>query len=371
MPININEVLKSQLNKRDDTGVLRYLKLTDDSWIDFNSNDYLGLSKVQEIFSAGNQFQDNGAGGSRLLSGNKHYHEAVEAYMADYFRAEATLLYNSGYMANLGVLSSVPQRGDTVILDELSHMCIKEGVRLSRANYYNFKHSNLMDLQAKLKKARGNKFIVVESVYSMDGDMAPLQEIAALAKQENAALIVDEAHSTGLHGDFGSGLCCHLGIEDQVFARIYTFGKAVGAHGAAIAGSELLKRYLINYSRQFIYTTALPYHSVISIQNALNYRKSHPELWEKLQANITLFKSLLQVGIPSLKSDHAIQGVILGSSEKAKAFSAYLNKQRFDIRPIVSPTVPKGSERVRICLHAFNSEKEITLLCQHINSYFQ
>lgn len=368
---NVESVLQEILSKRKELGGYRYLRINDGNLSDFSSNDYLGLAKVKEINSVTSKFIDNGAAGSRLLSGNKNYHESLENYLSEFFNAPASLVFNSGYMANLGVLSSLPQKGDTVLMDELSHICIKEGVRLSRAKYFNFKHNDLGDLELKLQKAEGNKFIVVESVYSMDGDQAPLENIMELARRFEAEIIVDEAHSTGLYGESGFGLCCDLGIEKEVLARIYTFGKAVGAHGAAVCGSEILKEYLINYSRQFIYTTALPYHSILAIQNALVYRKLHPELWEMLQDNIELFRGNIDPKIPKLNSFHPIQGIILDNSENTVTFSKYLNSLGFDIRPILSPTVPKGKERVRICLHAFNSEEEIRNLCHDINHYFK
>ncbi|WP_041650370.1 aminotransferase class I/II-fold pyridoxal phosphate-dependent enzyme [Marivirga tractuosa] len=370
--MKLEKHLQSQLEKRKSKGGYRQLKKQRSALTDFSSNDYLGLSKIEEIHSYENDFIDNGATGSRLLSGNKDYHEELEIFLEKYFKSESALLFNSGYMANLGVLSSVPQKGDTVLLDELSHVCIKEGVRLSRANYYNFKHNDLQDLEKKLKKIEtGNIFIVVESVYSMDGDQAPLKAIVDLSDQYDANVIVDEAHSTGLFGDSGFGLCCHLGLEAQIFARIYTFGKAVGVHGAAVVGSNVLKEYLINYSRQFIYTTALPHHSVQVIRNALGYRANHPELWLELQAKIELFNRLLSNNVNKLESEHPVQGIILGNAGEAVNFANYLYDHSFDIRPILSPTVPKGKERVRICLHAFNSEEEITNLCHHINQYFQ
>ncbi|MGM0582719.1 MAG: aminotransferase class I/II-fold pyridoxal phosphate-dependent enzyme [Bacteroidota bacterium] len=370
--MNIEKQLLSQLKNREIKGGYRRLKKNSPVNSDFSSNDYLGLSKIEKIHQDSIEFIENGATGSRLLSGNKEYHEKAEVFLSEFFNSESALIFNSGYMANLGVLSSVPQKGDTILLDELSHICIKEGVRLSRANYFNFKHNDLQDLEKKLKKINtGNIFIVVESVYSMDGDQAPLKEIVDLSVQYNAAVIVDEAHSTGLYGKTGFGLCCHLGLQDQIFARIYTFGKAVGAHGAAVVGSKILKDYLINYSRQFIYTTALPYQSIQLIQNALKYRGNHPQLWDDLKLKVSLFKRLLDKNINNLDSDHPVQGIILGSSEKAMHFSEYLNDKGFDIRAILSPTVPKGKERVRICLHAFNSKEEITNLCHHINQYFQ
>ncbi|WP_375581205.1 pyridoxal phosphate-dependent aminotransferase family protein [Marivirga tractuosa] len=363
--------LELQLKNRKEKGGYRYLKKSDNRMIDFSSNDYLGLAKIKEIHNHSVNFIDNGAAGSRLLSGNKNYHEELEAYLADFFKADSALLFNSGYVANLGVLSSVPQKGDTVLMDELSHVCIKEGVRLGRAKYFNFKHNDIKDLEIKIQKADGNVFIVVESVYSMDGDQAPLRDIVEIAEKYEAAVIVDEAHSTALYGKAGFGLSCDLGLENKIFARIYTFGKAAGAHGAAVCGSRTLKEYLINYSRQFIYTTALPFHSVNTIKNGLKYRRDNPELWEDLKLKIQLFQSQLSQNVTSLDSSHPIQGIISEDAKSTVEFADYLNQSGFDIRPILSPTVPKGKERVRICLHAFNSEEEITNLCQHINQYFQ
>lgn len=368
--VKIEDKLQSILNDRKKSGTFRFLRLPGEGMVDFISNDYLGLAKVAEISNKIGPFTDNGASGSRLLSGNKLYHEKLENSLSAYFHAEATLLFNSGYMANLGVLSSVPQKGDTILFDELSHMCIKEGVRLSRANYFSFKHNDLENLETKILKASGNIFVVVESIYSMDGDQAPLMKLISLCEKYNANLIVDEAHTTGLFGDSGFGLCCDLGIEDKVFARIYTFGKAVGAHSAAVAGSQVLKEYLINYSRHFIYTTALNHHSIQLIENAIAYRKQHPELVEKLTRNILLFRQLIKKDIPKLESFHPIQGIMVPGNEEAIKLAAHLNAAGFDMRPIVSPTVPINQERIRICLHAFNSTMEISNLCDAINEYY-
>ena len=369
--MNIESIMQDLLEKRKQSGTYRSLKILDSKAHDFTSNDYLGLAKIDFLSGEDHSFIDNGAGGSRLLSGNKAYHEQAEAFMADYFNAESCLLFNSGYVANLGLLSSVPQKGDAILMDELSHICIKEGARLSRANHFNFRHNDMSELEKKLNTVNANNiFIVVESIYSMDGDEAPLIDIVELAKKYNAHVIVDEAHSTGLLSNDGSGLCCQLGIEKEVFARVYTFGKAMGAHGAVVAGSEILKSYLINYSRQFIYTTSLPHHSIQTIIKAINYRKLNGELWKSLQNKIEKFRNQLNKEINLLESNHPIQGVITGSSEKAIRLANFLQEKGFDIRPIVSPTVPLHQERVRICLHAFNTDESIDELCRQLNQYY-
>ncbi len=273
-------------------------------------------------------------------------------------------------MANLGLLSCVPQKDDTILMDALSHICIKEGVRLSRAKYHNFKHNDLIDLEKKLRGAIGNKFIVVEAIYSMDGHQAPLLELVALAKKYDAYLIVDEAHSTGLYGTGGNGLCCELGIEQEVFAKIYTFGKAPGAHGAVVAGTQLLKDYLINYSRQFIYTTAMPYHSTQTIRRAVEYRKDKDYLWNNLLEKVHLFKSEIDSRIKILDSVHPIQGIMFSGVAETLQMANFLKAKGFDISPIGAPTVPEGQERLRICLHTFNTDEEIKMLCKEVNSFY-
>lgn len=367
------EKLVAALQKRKEEQSIRTLKITD-HLVDFSSNDYLGLAQNPEVLQLADSFyqqQDNGATGSRLLNGNKPYHEALEAQLATYFNGEAALLFNSGYTANLGVLSAIPQKGDTILLDERSHICIKEGVRLSRASFFNFKHNDLQDLEARLRRATGTVYVVVESVYSMDGDEVPLQPLVTLCQQYGAFIIIDEAHSTGLFSEKGNGFVCHQQLEEAIFCRVYTFGKAIGAHGACVVGSEVLKQYLINYARSFIYTTAMPSHAVAAIRAAITYREEHHQEWHQLKEHIALFKLLIHEAVPALESEHAIQGVLCNGNEEARNLASHLQAEGFDIRPILSPTVPKGSERVRICLHSFNKKEELTHLCDVLNHYFE
>ena len=295
--------------------------------------------------------------------------------MAVFFRAQAGLLFNSGYSANLAVLSSLPQKGDTVLYDELAHASLKDGIRLSHAQRYSFKHNSVDSLRRYLGKASGQVFVVIESVYSMDGDMAPLQEFAALCKEFGAALIVDEAHSTGIYGQ-GSGLVCELGLEEEVFARVHTFGKAVGSHGACVAGSQQLKDYLINFARPFIYTTALPMHTLLTLQFAFEYIGRNPGLSQLLQKRISYFKKLrhqylapLLVKELQLESDSPIQPIVVPGNEAVRSLAQALRDKGFDLKAVLAPTVPKGKERLRICLHVYNSEKEIEALIKAIAQY--
>lgn len=363
----LNNYLKSRLEKRRTENSLR--KLTSFSGLtDFSSNDYLGLARSEELFQliqnkTENISRKNGATGSRLLSGNSVYTEEVEQKLATIFKAEAALIFNSGYAANQGVLSSIPQKGDTILYDELAHACIRDGARLSLASRFPFLHNDLNDLESRLKKAQGNIFIAVESIYSMDGDQCPLQELIPLAERYKATVILDEAHSTGVLGTNGAGLAEALGLENKIGVRIYTFGKAMGVHGACVVGSRSLIDYLINFARTFIFTTAMSPHSIVSVDCSFEYLRKHLELQLDLRQRIDLFNSESdQLKIEKLSSKTQIQGVVVPGNDRIKAISENLRTQGFDVRPILSPTVAKGSERLRICLHTFNSSEEIRQL---------
>ncbi|MBV8388787.1 MAG: aminotransferase class I/II-fold pyridoxal phosphate-dependent enzyme, partial [Mucilaginibacter sp.] len=310
-----------------------------------------------------------GSTGSRLLSGNLSYTETLEQQIADYHNAEAGLIYNSGYDANVGLFSSLPQRGDTIILDELVHASIIDGARLSYANRYTFRHNDVESLEEKLIHAKGNCYVVIESVYSMDGDTLPLKEILAITQKYHAELIVDEAHAVGL---YNNGLISRLNLEDKVFARIVTFGKALGCHGAIVLGSKSLREYLINFSRSFIYTTAASFHQIASIKMAYKMLPQATDEIEKLRSNIFLFKKLTAAAKGNLlPSDSTIQCLVVGSNERARNIANELQNAGLDVRPILSPTVAKGSERLRICLHSFNTDNEITLLAEILHKHTQ
>jgi len=342
----------------------------DNTLVDFCSNDYLGFARSSELKTLINEETNgfaaikNGSAGSRLLSGNSTYTEETEQHITALHGCGAGLIFNSGYDANLGLFSSLPQRGDTIILDELAHASIIDGARLSFANRYTFKHNDLSNLEDKLKQAKGICYVGIESVYSMDGDTPPIREIAELAEKYNANLIIDEAHAVGLHG---LGLV-DKDLQDRVFARVVTFGKALGCHGAIVLGSDLLRQYLINFARSFIYTTALSPHAIASIKMAYQYLWQSANEIEKLKSNIQLFKQCVSNNRYLLiNSDSAIQCILLNSNERAKKVAIELQNAGLDVRPILSPTVSAGSERIRICLHSFNTENEIIVLTDTIN----
>jgi len=368
----LNKFLQSRLEKRGEENTLR--RLTNLSGlIDFTSNDYLGLAQSEELFKLILDKVDslphkNGATGSRLLSGNNSYTEEVEQKLATIFKAESALIFNSGYAANQAVLSSIPQKGDTILYDELAHACIRDGARLSLASRFPFLHNNLNDLEERLKRAQGNIFIAVESIYSMDGDQCPLEELITLAEKYNATIILDEAHSTGIMGKDGAGFAVSQELENKIPIRVYTFGKAMGVHGACVVGSKTLIDYLINFARPFIFTTALAPHSIASIDCSFEYLATRTDLQQLLKDCIKHFnEASSNLKFQKLSSNTQIQGIVIPGNEAIKKVAEALQRNGFDVRPILSPTVAKGSERLRICLHTFNSPEEITQLVQQLS----
>jgi 8-amino-7-oxononanoate synthase len=384
----IEKHLFNILEERKNQSLFRSLR-TSNNLIDFCSNDYLGFSQKikqnSEIYSF-----PSGATGSRLLAGNTQFVEDLEQEIADFHGAEAGLIFNSGYDANVGLLSCLPQKNDVLITDELIHASMIDGARLSYATRYKFKHNDVESLASRLQSLENNFqvslnqtltqntknhptptsniehqtskiFIALESVYSMDGDLANLETIVDLSEKYGANLIVDEAHATGVFGKNGKGLVCELGLEDKIFARVITFGKALGCHGAIVLGSKNLREYLINFARPFIYSTAAPMHTHESVRQAYQLLKSPNFSNGKLHSLIRFFKEQAKqvTDLELIESPSAIQCIIISGNGKCREVAAKLQNEGLDIRPIVSPTVPKGKERLRICLHEFNTELEI------------
>lgn len=367
--------LDERLAQRQENGLLRTL-VDKNHLVDFCSNDYLGMARSEKfkqlIASKLEQHPEayTGATGSRLISGNLKYAEQLEQKLADFHEAPAGLLFNSGYDANVGIFASLARRGDTIITDELAHASMIDGSLMSNAQRFRFKHNDLTSLEKKLKLARGNVFVGIESVYSMDGDMAPMREIIELCEKHGAHVIIDEAHATGLFCSGGEGAVEAEGLQKRVLARIHTFGKAVGCHGAIVVGSNTLREYLINFSRSFIYTTALPFHSLVAIEAAY-------ELFPGLVAERQHLKNLIasfqyQLSRPdrykALDSYSPIQGVLVPGNAEAKALAQQIEQEGLYVKAILSPTVPAGQERLRICLHAFNTEGELCRLTDIIRN---
>jgi len=374
------------LNERHTQDAFRRLRLPEGK-TDFCSNDYLGIATnglledgiaygKPSATESGRSAPGEGPGarkplahgstGSRLLAGNYPLIEETERALAAFHQAEAGLLFNSGYDANLGVLSCIPQRGDIILYDSLSHASLRDGIRLSFGTAFSFAHNDVADLEKRLAAAQGkanerNIFVVTESVFSMDGDLAPLDEIVALCQCYGAQLILDEAHGTGVIGPAGEGLAQARGWHRQCFARIHTFGKAVGCHGAIVLGSDRLRDYLINFSRAFIYTTALPPASVRAIARAYELFPHLHDERRRLQQLIDRFQQAA-IGYARLQSNTPIQVVIVPGNAEVRALAERLQQAGLDIRPILYPTVPKGGERLRIVIHSFNTPDEIDRL---------
>ena len=364
---SVEEKMQQKLAKRQQAGLMRVLPPPMPGRIDFCSNDYLGLA--QELVYPASPIA--GATGSRLISGNTEEAEALEQLVADFHRAEAALLFPSGYSANIGLLPAISDRHDTIVYDKLLHASLRDGIGLSQAKAYSFAHNDLEDLERKLERATGAKWVVVESVYSMDGDQAPLAEMANICQAYQAHLIVDEAHGTGVVGKKGEGLVAALDLEDQVWARIHTFGKAIGSHGAVVLGSQLLKNYLINFARSFIYTTALPPATVAHITEAYKTLQTS-NFVDQLHERVAYFLQNCPPGIRDrlISSTTPIQAVLCPGNEAVQQLAKHLQEQKMAILPIRYPTVPKGQERIRICLHTFNTNEEIDQLLACLDNYF-
>jgi len=368
--------LQDKIDARARDSSLRSLGFRQDL-IDFSSNDYLGFSRSKEIYNKAcsilkqHNYQANGATGSRLLTANHPLYLDTEKQIATFHKTPSALIFNSGYDANIGFFSSVPQRGDVILYDALCHASIRDGIAISHAKGYKFPHNNLQGLEALLEaqntssKTGTEIYVVTEAVFSMDGDMPPLKAIASLCEKYSAYLVVDQAHATGVIGPKGKGLVQELALEDLVFARIVTFGKALGCHGAAVLGSCELKSYLINFARSFIYTTALPPHTLATIGAAYRELEHNSDAIKKLQDNIsTLQKSILDAQLTPhfIPSQSAIHCCVIKGNKATKDVAALLQQNKFDVKAILSPTVPKGQERLRICLHSYNKKEDIKAL---------
>ncbi|MGQ2107048.1 aminotransferase class I/II-fold pyridoxal phosphate-dependent enzyme [Ornithobacterium rhinotracheale] len=353
---NLDFPTKAQqlLAKRIEENNFRSLSVFDTNNADFFSNDYLGIAReLQKI-----QISHHHAGstGSRLISGNSAYYEDVERYLADFYDAEKALLFNSGYNANLAVLSAIPQRGDFILYDELSHASLRDGLRLSNAKSFKFKHNDASDLAQKIEKCSGEIFVVLESVYSMDGDEV-LSEILELCQKKNCYIILDEAHGTGVVGKQKKGI--FENFEQEIFARVHTFGKALGTHGACVVGGGKLHQFLVNFARPFIYTTAMSEAEVEVIFQAHEILKKSNFAQEKLAQNIEYFRQKIKENQSNFLNSQTPIQAYLNEKNILKSKCKELVEKNISVKSILSPTVPISQERIRITLHNFNTFKEI------------
>jgi 8-amino-7-oxononanoate synthase len=371
--LSIQNRIQQILAQRKEQNEYRKLSLYD-NLVDFTSNDYLGWAKSewiqQQVDDALQEFgASRGSTGSRLLSGNSTLIEAVEQQIANFHNTESALLFSSGFLANLGLISTLCRAGDIILFDSLVHASIHQGIQLSKAKAYAFEHNDIAQLETLLASYQGASiFVIVESVYSMDGDKAPLKSIFQLKQKYQFECIVDEAHALGVFGEKGRGMCQLEGVEQDCLARVYTFGKALGGHGAAVVGPSFLKDYLVNFCKPFIYTTAPSIDFVKRVEHSYNYLLNNVNEQFRLLQLLNYF-SIKMKAIETLNwiGEGPVFGLQLGSTTGTRTLAQSLNQQGFDVRPIVYPTVARGSERIRICLHAYNTEAEIDALLDAVN----
>lgn len=333
---------------------------------DFSSNDYLGLSEHPQVIAASREAVEllgTGAGGARLMSGSMEMHHLLELETARFKSTEAALLFGSGYLANIGVIPALAGRGDVIFTDRLNHASIYDGCRLSSAAMIRFHHNDPSHLAYLLKKNR-NRFrhalIVVESIYSMDGDRCPLQAMAALRDQYHCRLMVDEAHATGVFGPGGSGVIEEDRVGDRVDIAMGTFGKALGSYGAYIAASREMISYLINNARSFIYATALPPAVLGASLAALEVVRREPDLRRELFASVNLFKTLLHDGgFHQELGPSQIVPILIGNSARAMEVAEKLRKNGVYATAVRPPTVPESTARLRFSITRHHTAGDI------------
>ena len=362
--------LQTKLNALKSQGLYRSRRIIDDkNIVNFCSNDYLGLSKNENVVAAFKKAADDygvGSSSAHLICGHSKAHHLLEEELAEFTGRERALLFSTGYMANLGSINALVGRGDFVFEDKLNHASLLDGGLSSGANFKRYLHADLTQLEKLLCKARGEKLIVTDGVFSMDGDVAPLRELAILAKQHDTLLMVDDAHGFGVLGQTGGGLTEELNLtQNDVPILMGTFGKAFGTFGAFIAGSETLIETLIQFSRTYIYTTALPPSIAEATRTSLKIVIAETWRREKLQALISQFKTdAAQLNLPLMPSDSPIQPLFVGDSFRATKMSEQLLEAGFLVSAIRPPTVPKNKARLRITLSALHEAEDISRLIE-------
>ncbi len=335
--------------------------------INFSSNNYLGIANHSALASAAKEAIDRygcGSGASRLISGNMTLHEELENQLAEFKGTEAALVFNSGFQANTGILSTLAGEGDAILSDELNHASIIDGCRLSRAKTIVYVHCDLGQLEEALKQAGScrRKLIVTETIFSMDGDEAPLTGIVELAEKYDAAVMVDEAHATGIFGPGGAGVVSKLGLVDRVLVQMGTLGKALGGFGAYVAGSQALRDLLINRCRSFIFTTSLPPAIMAMAMAAIDLVEGEPERREALWNNCRLLSDgLKKMGFSLDEIQNPILPLIIGDADKCMQFSEQLLERGVFAQGIRPPTVPPGTSRLRITLMATHTREHIQI----------
>lgn len=376
--------LEEFLKNREEQGLLRKLKpyasrlngkinFGGREYIDFSSNDYLGLSGHPALKKAATEAIDRfgvASCASRLLSGDGEIFHQLEDAIAKFKGKEAVLIFNSGYQANIGIISSLFSKGDCIFSDRLNHASIIDGILLSQAKLFRFQHNDCRHLEELLKKERAkfkNALIVTESIFSMDGDRAPLKELVRLREKYNCQMMVDEAHATGVFGKNGSGLVEEEGLSDRIDLIMGTFSKALAGFGAYLAASKTITDYLVNTCRSFIYSTALPPAVIASNLASLKLVKDEPERRKSLLSMAVMLRDKLQEKGFSLKGSSQIIPVILGDNLRTLEFAKKIQERGFWVMPVRPPTVPAGQARLRISLNYYHDQDALNKLIDAIS----
>ena len=381
--MSIDDVLQSALNERREQNLYRMRKVIDSAqgaevivdgkrYLNFCNNDYLGLANHPDIVSAFKNAADEfgvGSGASHLVCGHSALHHRLEEQLAEFTGRPRALLFSTGYMANLGVINALLGNGDHIFEDKLNHASLLDAGLLSGARFQRFLHNDIENLETRLARTQadegdGRKLIAVDGVFSMDGDCAPLPELAQLAQKHKAWLMVDDAHGIGVLGKNGGGCAEHFGLDiNQLPILMGTLGKAFGTFGAFVAGSEALIETLIQFSRTYIYTTALLPAVAAATSKSLEIVQRETWRREHLQDLIAQFRrGAEQIGLRLFSSNTAIQPLLIGAADEAMRWSNALAERGFWISAIRPPTVPANSSRLRITLSAAHSEKQIEQL---------
>jgi 8-amino-7-oxononanoate synthase len=377
------DAIEKFLAQREEDGLLRILRPADlrgggkihfggKKFFDFSSNDYLGLSNHPRLREAAEKAIENlgvSASASRLLSGDLKIFHKLEEKVAKFKGKEAALVFNSGFQANVGAISALYGRGDAIFCDRLSHASIIDGITLSGAKLFRFKHNDLEHLKSLLKKNADkfkNNLIATETIFSMDGDKCPLKELVEIKNKFGCRLLVDEAHATGIFGISGGGIVEQEGLSLDVDLIMGTFSKALGSFGAYLACDEKIKQYLINTCRSFIYSTALPPAVIAAGIEALNIIRDEPQRRQTLLANVDYFREKLQTAGLDVRGSSQIIPLIIGDAEKAVEISELLRRNGYWVLPIRPPTVPANESRLRFSLSFDHDKKVLQKLAQRI-----
>ena len=366
---NLNQIKQSNLHRElveISSSMTPEIVIDKKIYYQFASNNYLGLTTdakiTNSVISAIKKY-GNGTGGSRLVTGTSNLHSKLESDIAKFKKTDDAIVFSSGYLASIGTISSIMNKDDIIFSDELNHACLIDGARLSRSKIVIYKHSDMKDLESKLKKfkaSNGKKMIISDSVFSMDGDIAPLDSIVKLSKKYECISMIDEAHATGILGDTGSGASEMFGVQDKIDICMGTLSKAIGSVGGYIAGSSDLIDYLKNRARSFIFDTSLPAGALTASIGAIKLIERQPSIRDDLNNNIQYIQDFLaSSSFNYLKSVTPIIPIIIGDEEKALECSRFLLKNQIYVPAVRPPSVPKGQSRIRVTLMATHKKKHI------------